>query len=558
MKIRTLIIALAATCFALGAAAQTTHRQQQQGELDVAKSMEVMLAVFRDVNLFYVDTVKAEKLVGDAMKGMLQELDPYTEYIPEKGVAEFEFATTGKYAGIGALIRQRGEWVEIAEPYADTPSARAGLKAGDRLIEIDGQSLHKIGSSKVSSMLKGDADTKFSLKYRPIADTNTTKTIEITRQRITVPGVPYYGMVSDSIGYIMLNNFTEGCANEVRAALEKLRANGNLQGLILDLRSNGGGIVSEAIDIVGMFVPRGTEALKMRGKIREMNSTYTTRNAPVDLTLPLAVLINSSSASASEIVAGALQDLDRAVIIGQRSFGKGLVQSTRPAPYNGMFKVTTAKYYTPSGRCIQALDYTHRREDGSVGHIPDTLIKSYTTKIGRKVYDGGGIMPDQKLEAEYMSKFGTILMAYGFIDDFANQYAAHNTPAQKGFKVDDKLYAKFVDFMADKTIEYESLSERKLKELREASVREKYNDRIVAELDAIAAKIKDDKMVELTEFKEEIKELLASSIITRLYFAAAAIEESLLDDKMVHKAIEILDNTTKYNEILKSCDTQKN
>lgn len=556
MKFRLFLILFVASC--LTATAQTTHRAQQHAELDIAKSMEVMMSVFRDVNLFYVDSVKPEKMVSDAMGGMLTQLDPYTEYIPEKNMSEFEFATTGKYAGIGALIRQRGDWVEIAEPYEGTPSARIGLKAGDRLLEIDGQSLHKIGSSKVSSMLKGEADTKFSLKYRPIADTMNTKTIEVTRERISVPGVPYYGMVSDSVGYILLNNFTEGCAREVRDAFEKLRTTGKLRALILDLRGNGGGIVGEAIDIVGMFVPRATEALKIQGKIREMNSTYTTRIAPIDTKLPLAVLINSASASSSEIVAGALQDLDRAVIIGQRSFGKGLVQSTRPTPYNGLLKVTTAKYYTPSGRCIQALDYTHRREDGSVGHIPDTLIKTFTTVAGRKVYDGGGIMPDEKLDAEYISKFAAILMAYGFIDDFANLYAAHNSPAQKGFKVDDKLYAEFVKFMEDKTIEYESMSERKLKELREAAVREKYDERITAELDAIADKIKDDKMVELSQFKVEIKELLASSILTRLYFARAAIEESLTDDKAVARAIEVLDNTEQYDKILSTQDTQKN
>lgn len=556
MKFKLLIIALAASC--LTVTAQTTHREQQHAELDIAKSMEVMTSVFREVNLFYVDSVKPDKMVSDAMNGMLTQLDPYTEYIPEKNMSEFDFATTGKYAGIGALIRQRGDWVEISEPYEGTPAARLGLKAGDRLIEIDGQSLHSIGSSKVSSMLKGEADTKFTLKYRPIADTTTTKTIEVTRQRISVPGVPYFGMVSDSIGYILLNNFTMGCAKEVRDAFEKLRATGKLRGLILDLRSNGGGIVGEAIDIVGMFVPRGTRALNIRGKILEMNSTYTTRIAPIDTKLPLAVLINSASASASEIVAGALQDLDRAVIIGQRSFGKGLVQSTRPMPSNGLLKVTTAKYYTPTGRCIQALDYTHRREDGSVGHIPDTLIKTFTTINGRKVYDGGGIMPDEKLEPEYMSKFAAIMMAYGFIDDFANLYAAHNSPAQKGFKVDDKLYAKFVKFMEDKTIEYESMSERKLKELREAAVREKYDERITAELDAIADKIKDDKMVELSQFKSEIKELLTSSILTRLYYARAAIEESLTDDKAVKRAVEILDNTAQYDEILTTQDTQKN
>ncbi len=540
------ITALAA--ISLGATAQSPVTQNN--ELEAAKGMEIMLSIYRDANLFYVDTLQPQKLVTDAMGSMLSKLDPYTEYITKEDMGDFEMTTTGKYGGIGSLIRQRGEWVEISEPYEGTPSARAGLKAGDRLVEIDGVSLKNLGSSKVSNMLKGDPGTTFALTYRPIKDTLTTQTIDITRERIAIPGVPYYGIVGGSIGYIRFSTFTVGGAKEVGNALKELEKNSKLTGLILDLRNNGGGVVGEAIDIINLFVSSGKEVLNIRGKVSEMNSTYKTKHKPTDLKIPLTVLINSSSASASEIVAGALQDLDRAVIVGDRSFGKGLVQSTRDVPYGGMLKMTTAKYYTPSGRCIQALDYTHRREDGSVGVIPDSLINEFHTAGGRTVYDGGGITPDIKLQNEYLSKFSALVMAYGFIDDFSNEYAAHNTPPKEGFEITDEIYSDFVDFMQDKTIEYESLSAIKLKELRDAATREEYSDKILEELDAIADKIKDDKDAELERNKEEIKEIIQTSILTRLYFSAAAIEASLPNDKVINRAIELLSNPTEYNDIL--------
>lgn len=554
MMKRAVIVVLALLTF--GANAQMGEAQKR--ELEVAQSMEIMLSIYRDVNLFYVDTVNPSKLVVDAMAGMLSKLDPYTEYIPKEDVGDFEFATTGKYGGVGSLIRQRGEWTEIAEPYEGTPSARAGLRAGDRLLKIDSVDLRNIGSDKVSAKLKGDPGTKFTLQYLPLADTTQIKTIEITREKIVIPGVPYFGMVSDSIGYIRLYNFTEGCAKEIKKAYETLAISGRLKSLILDLRGNGGGIVGEAVDIISMFVERDLEVLHIRGKVREMNSVYKTRHNPIDLDIPLVVLVNSASASSSEIVAGALQDLDRAVVIGQRSFGKGLVQSPRKVPHDGLLKVTTAKYYTPSGRCIQVLDYAHRRDDGSVGHIPDSVVKVYNTKGGRKVYDGGGIMPDVKVDVEYMSKFAAILVAYGFVDDFANVFAVQNAPVKESFKVDDRIYDEFVKFMDDKTIEYESMSSRKLKELRSVAKLEKYDVRILAELDAIAEKIVDDKDAELQQYKEGIKEIIEREIITRWFFISAAIKASLNGDTEVDRAIELLNNEAEYNRILKEQDTSKN
>ena len=562
---RTFFCALALCLFVGSAAAQRTVAAADPArDMEVAKQMEILLSVYRNANLFYVDSTKPDKLTQDAVNGMLKQLDPYTEYIPAKEMDEFEFQVTGKYGGIGSLIRQRGldstAWVEIAEPYEGTPAAAAGLRAGDRLIEIDGVNLQGLGSQKVSAMLKGDPDTKFTLKYRPIADTTTTKTIELVRKKIAVPSVPYYGLLDGSVGYLRLTSFTEGCAGEVRSAVHKLRElDPKLSGLVLDLRGNGGGSVGEAIDILGMFLPRGTEALKIKGRVSSMGATYTTRTDPSERNLPLVVLVNSLSASSAEIVAGALQDLDRAVVLGQRSFGKGLVQSPQQIPYNGLLKITTAKYYTPSGRCIQALDYTHRREDGSVGSIPDSIIKAYKTKAGRTVYDGGGIMPDVRLEPEYLSKFAAILTAYGFIDDFANRYAAKNptAPAER-FVVSDKLYDEFVKFMADKEITYESMSSRKLKELKEVAEREKYGEKIAAELEAISKKIKDDKNEELQLFRGELKELLAEEIVRRWGFERAAIAYTLVADKEAAEAVKILKDKALYEKILKEQDTVKN
>lgn len=563
MRIFCCALVLCATL--LGAAAQkTVSAPNPARDMELARQMEILLSVYRNANLFYVDSTRPEKLAQDALSGMLKQLDPYTEYIPAKDMSEFEFQVTGKYGGIGSLIRQRGldslAWVEIAEPYEGTPAALAGLRAGDRLMEIDGVNLQGLGSQKVSSMLKGDPDTKFRLKYRPITDTTTTKTVELTRKKIAVPSVPYYGLLDHSVGYLRLNSFTEGCAAEVRAAITKLRElDPKLSGLVFDLRGNGGGSVGEAIDILGQFLPRGTEALKIKGRVATMGATYTTRTEPSERNLPLVVLVNSMSASSSEIVAGALQDLDRAVVLGQRSFGKGLVQSPQQIPYNGLLKITTAKYYTPSGRCIQALDYTHRREDGSVGTVPDSLIKTYTTKAGRTVYDGGGIMPDVKREPEYLSKFAAILTAYGFIDDFANQYAAKNqTPPAGRFVVSDKLYDQFVQFMADKTIAYESISSRKLKELKEVATREKYVDKIAVELEAIASKIKDDKNEDLQLFRGELKVLLAEEIVRRWGFERAAIAYMLVSDKEVAAAVALLGDRAQYDRILREQDTQKN
>lgn len=558
IMLMALVISISATQAQQPAANVQTNSEQ---DYKMGKAMETFFNLFRSVNMFYVDTTAPDKMVKTAIDAMLDELDPYTEYIPENQMDDFDFMTTGKYAGIGSLIRQRGAWVEISEPYKGTPSDRAGMKAGDRLVEIDGVSLKNLGSEKVSSMLKGEANTTFRLKYVPIKDTTKMVEVVITREKILVPSVPYSGYIKDSIGYIRFTNFTEDGARQVREAYHRLRSTGNLKGLIIDLRGNGGGIVDGAIDIAGMFIPEGSTVTTLQGRTSQSNKVYKSKHAPVDLKLPLAVLINSSSASASEILAGALQDMDRAVIIGNRSFGKGLVQTTRPVTNNSLLKITIAKYYTPSGRCIQAIDYTHRNDDGSVKHIPDSLIREFKTLAGRKVYDGGGINPDIKTKNQLWSKFVAILMAYGFVDDFANIYAAKN-PAQplKTFKVDDKIYNQFTAFMADKSIDYTSPTQTALNELKKQAQNEKYLDQIKELVDSIEAKIKDDKNALLKSRADEVKEVLSNAIITRWYYNSGANEYTLLnsDDNDLNAAIETLSNPQKYNKILKEQDTSKN
>lgn len=539
-----------------GGAAKVTSKS----DLEAAKAMETFFNVFQNLNVFYVDSINSKKLSTKAITSMLSDLDPYTEFISDEGLAEFDFQTTGKYAGIGSLIRQRGEWVEIAEPYKGTPSDRAGLKAGDRLLEIDAKDLKGVSTAKVSSMLKGDPNTEVKIKFRPISDTNTTKEVSIIREKISVPSVPYFGMVSDSVGYIQFTSFTDQSASEVEHALTQLKKSSKFNSVILDLRGNGGGVIDQAVKIVSFFVDNGTAVVSLKGKNGQENRTYSTKSAPIAKDIKLAILLSSGSASSSEIVAGAIQDLDRGVIIGRRSFGKGLVQTSRPVDKNAILKLTIAKYYTPSGRCIQALDYSHRRNDGSVEHIPDSIIQEFKTVGGRKVYDGGGINPDVKVDAQYWSKFTAILTAFGFLDDFANVYAAQNAPVSaKDFVVTDQIYDKFVSFMQDKTITYKSASEIALENLKKEATNEKYLDRISELLTEIEGKIKEDKNTELKNFADEIKEALANSIVNRWHYNSGVIERAISrGDKEVDKAIEVLKNNKEYQRIIKSQDTSRN
>ena len=383
-----------------------------QPDFLLGKNIQILFNMFRDVSLFYVDSVDADRLLENAAAGMVSELDPYTELIPEKEMADFEIQATGKYAGIGAIIRKSGDYVMIAQPYKNFPADKAGLVVGDVIVAINGESIKGYDATKVSDMLKGTPGTSVKLTVEKLL-TGEQEEVEIKRERIVISGVPYYGVIDGNVGYILHNDFSEDCSQDVLAAFEALKKQG-ITSLIIDLRGNGGGILQEAVKILSMFVPKGTTVVSMKGRSEDSNEKFVTTTDPVDTEIPIAVLVNSMTASAAEIVSGALQDLDRAVLVGQRTFGKGLVQVTRPLGYNAYLKVTTAKYYIPSGRCIQSVDYAHRNEDGSVGMVPDSLIKEYKTVAGRKVYDGGGIMPDVRLDPNYTSIFTMSLYAKGY------------------------------------------------------------------------------------------------------------------------------------------------
>jgi carboxyl-terminal processing protease len=515
-----------------------------------AKSLDIFFNVLREINIFYVDQVNSEELVKKAINEMLSTLDPYTTYIPDDEMEDFEFMTTGQYGGMGALIRKSGDYIEISEPYENFPAAKAGLVPGDLLIGIDGKSLKNADVTKVSAMLKGKPGSKMDLKVVKLRSKDTV-VVSVVRQFIRIPAVPYYGIVRDRVGYIRFTNFTTDCSKEVKDALLNLKKMGATS-LVLDMRSNPGGLLNEAVKVVNLFVPRGQLVVSTKGKIKEFDATYKTELEPVDTKIPLVVLVNSGSASAAEIVSGALQDLDRAVVVGNRTFGKGLVQTTRPVGYNSQVKITTAKYYIPSGRCIQALDYSHRNPDGSVGNVPDSLITAFKTKNGRVVYDGGGVMPDVKVDIEPVSKIGISLIARGLISDYINiYYAKHSdTPDIKSFKLSDNDYEDFVKFLEGKEYDYTTQTDVLLKQLEDAAKKDKYYSHAQKEMEALKKQLSHDKRKDLVLFKDEIKSYLEDELIGRYYYQRGKIERSLIEDPQVQQAVKLADNEKKSTAIL--------
>ena len=527
-----------------------------RNDFGLGRNMEITVNMMRELALNYVDPVDPDRLMEGAAAGMVNDLDPYTEYIPEKGMQDFELLTTGKYGGIGALIRQKEDYVRIAQPYEGSPADRAGLKIGDKILAIDGKDAKGFTTEQVSNRLKGEPGSKVRVTVEHLDGSRETQTIR--RQRIAIPGVPYAGWIADGIGYIRHSDFTEGCYEEMRAAIERLRNEGELKGLVLDYRSNGGGIMQEAVKILGMFVPKGTEVVSTKGRTEESRQVFRTNTEPAFPDLPLAVLINGSSASAAEIVSGALQDLDRAVLIGQRSFGKGLVQSTKPLGYNTMLKLTTAKYYIPSGRCIQAIDYSHSQE-GDIRTIPDSLISEFATRAGRKVYDGGGIMPDIRTEPEYISRFAVTLYAMGFIEDFGDEYTRRNPGQQidiRTFSISEKDYDDFTAFMKDKKVPYESDTRRALKALKKAAEEDRFAD-LKERFEMVEAELKDDTQTNLETYREQIIETINNDIVMRHAYQAGVIEHSLPNDVEVKRALEVLANPEEYHRILAEQDTPR-
>lgn len=518
---------------------------------ELSKNLDIFSTLLKELNTYYVDETEPGDLMKTAIDGMLKSLDPYTNYIPESQIEDYKFMTTGQYGGIGALIHKDSSSIVISEPYENFPAYKAGLKAGDLLLMVDGKKVEGKSTSEISEALKGQAGTEVKLTIlRPGSDKKEEKVL--TRENIKINDVPYYGMLSDEVGYIKLVSFTQTASSEFIEAFKELKEMGMKQ-LIFDLRGNGGGLLMEAVNIVNTVIPKGKKVVETRGKLKEWDATYLTRNEALDTEIPMAILVNGNSASASEIVAGTLQDYDRAVIIGSQTYGKGLVQQTRPLSYNAQLKVTVAKYYIPSGRCIQKIDYSHKDEDGIAQIVPDSLISSFKTLINnRPVFDGKGIKPDVPAELPKLSMLSSTLIRKYYIFDFATQFAQQHDQivAAKDFNLSDEDYQLFVNFLKDKDYSYQTKSEKMLEELKEAAQKEKYFDGAKEEYEALEHKLTTDKKDDLLKFKEEIKLLLENEIVSRYYYQDGRIAQSLSDDPEVQKAIEILKDAQQYNEIL--------
>ncbi len=518
---------------------------------EISKNLDIFATLYKEVNTYYVDDVEPAKFMRSGIDAMLESLDPYTNYISEADMEGYRFQTTGKYGGIGALIRKTGDLIVISEPYEQYPASKAGLLAGDIILAVDGKSTKGKNVDDISKILKGTPGTEVKLQIqRPGEKSDFYKSL--IREEIKISSVSYSGMINEDIGYIRLEQFTEGCGQEVKNALKQLQSKYPLNGIILDLRSNPGGLLNEAVNVTNIFVEKGNEIVSTRGKVKEWDKVFYAIDAAVDTKMPLAILTNSSSASASEIVSGTVQDYDRGIIVGQKTFGKGLVQTTRQLSYGTQLKVTTAHYYTPSGRCIQAINYAQRNEDGSVGKIPDSLKTEFKTKNGRTVYDGGGVDPDFITETEKLTPIAFSLVEKGLIFDYATNYRMKHdqiAPA-KTFRLDDAAYNDFISFISDKEYDYTTKSEEKLKALQEAAEKEAYWDGIKDQFLALKNSMMHDKEQDLIKNKEQIRSLLEEEIASRYYYRNGRLEASLKDDAEVQKAIEVLSNQEAYTKVL--------
>lgn len=519
-------------------------------DFQITKNLDIFVTLFREVELYYVDEKEPEDLINASISGMLESLDPYTTFIPESEMDNFKFMTTGQYGGVGALIRKGGDYTIISEPYEGFPAQKAGIQSGDTLLAVDGVTTKGKSISEVSEMLKGDPNTELKVLIKGIRD-SLPKEKTFIREKITIKNVPYYGLIKDKIGYIRQSSFTKNAGKEVKKAFIDLKQQG-AQGIILDLRGNPGGLLNESVEVANIWVDKNQEIVSTRGKAKQWDNLYKTENLPIDTLMPLAILVNRGSASASEIVAGSLQDLDRAIIVGQRTFGKGLVQTTRPLSYKTHLKITTAKYYIPSGRCIQALDYTNRNEDGSVGYIPDSLISEFKTKNGRIVYDGGGIRPDVDVVIKQPANITYSLYAHNLIFDFATIYAVHydSIVSPGDFEISDNVYNDFIEFLKDKEYNYNTRSNDKLDELTKISKQEGYYRISKDEIEALREKLSADKGKDLLAFSDEIKDILRDEIVSRYYYQKGRIISGLKNDSQLEKAIEILKEPEIVNSIL--------
>lgn len=521
-----------------------------QNDFEIAKNVDIFVSILKELNAKYADEISPGDLVKSAIDGMLNSLDPYSVYYPESQIEDYRMMTTGQYGGIGALIQTQGEYIVISEPYFDTPSQKVGLRAGDRILKINGQSTKGKTSDEVSTILKGEPGSTLTLEVeRPT--TNKKLNFTIKREEIKFPTVSYYGMLTETVGYIKLDQFTDKASAEVRDAFLKLKEQG-MKYLIFDLRNNGGGLLQEAVNIMNIFVDQNVTIAETKGKIPEQNNTYKTRSSALDKEIPVVVLVNEMSASASEIVSGAFQDLDRGVIVGKKTFGKGLVQNVLPLSYNTSLKVTVSKYYIPSGRCVQNVDYFNKDTSGVAVHIPDSLATPYKTKNGRTVYDKGGVEPDVKTEEVIPHEILITLVINNLIFDFANQY--HQDHPQiataEEFFITPELYAEFIKFLQGKEYSYKTETETMLENLKEVAITEKYYSEIEPLIIQLKSTLEKEKGNDLVKYQEEISQYLAIEIVSRYYYQKGKIINQLSKDPDIKVAKEVLLDSKRYNSIL--------
>lgn len=545
------LLTFAAAIIAISLIAEAASRNNKA---EISRNLDIFNSLYKELQTFYVDTIDASKSINTAIDAMLDDIDPYTEYIPQDKQDAFKRMTTGEYAGIGSMIMQRDGNVYISEPLIGSPAQQSGLRAGDRIVTIDGDSVNGWTTEKASTRLKGSAGTVVKVTVARPYVTDSIIAVDITRRKIQEPSVPFFGVVRGDIGYIVLTSFTDKSAADVKDALIALKADPRVKSIVLDLRGNGGGLLEAAVKIVSYFVPKGTEVLRQRGRELTNEKVYKTTSSPIDTKIPLVILVDGGTASSSEIVSGALQDLDRAVIIGQRSFGKGLVQTSRPLPYEGMLKVTIAKYFLPSGRLIQAIDYSRRNPDGSVSRIPDSLTHLFTTANGREVRDGGGITPDVKVT------YGTPnRMAYNVVEkfkviDYATKYAAtHDTIASPSqFVITDEIFEDFRSFVNPSTINYDRVLDKMIENLREGATHEGYmTDSVSAQIDVLATMLKHDPDHDFNTARPDIERLLSNEIVSRYYLRPGQIENALRFDEGLDSAAMVLNTPGRYAELLR-------
>ena len=519
---------------------------------EITKNLDIFATLYKEVNTYYVEDVDPNQLIKTGIDAMLESLDPYTNYIPEDDIEDYRTMTTGQYGGIGALIGTRNGRNMIIMPYEGFPAHNAGLKIGDEIIMVDDINVKEKAYTDISKLLRGQAKSTLQISVKRYGSSELVE-VQMSREKITIDNVPYFGLVDDGIGYIKLSDFTTNAGKEVKNAVVDLKEQGATQ-FILDLRGNPGGLLNEAVNVSNIFIPKGSEVVSTKGKMTDWNKTYKALNPPVDTEMPLVVLVSSSSASASEIVAGVVQDYDRGVLVGQKTFGKGLVQATRPLTYNSQLKITTAKYYIPSGRCIQAIDYGSRNEDGSVGKVPDSLKVAFKTRNGRMVYDGGGVDPDIGVKLEFMPPIAVSLISKGLIFDYGTEYYYNHSTiaASRDFELTEAEYIDFITWLKDKDYDYTTRVEHSIDDLIKQAKKEKHYEDIDQQIQSLKLKVTHNKDSDLQKFKSEIKQFLEEEISSRYYLRKGVIETSFSSDESIGAAIEVLKDSARYHLILQS------